>query len=178
MSTMQPLSGTARMAWPVLLSLGAFLGSWATACVFPFAGFAAVAALTTDLRRGAVALFGVWMLNQAIGYSLLDYPSDATTMAWGVAIGLGAFAAFAAARMVSRFSGALLTAPIAAIAAYELLLYAIAHGLGGLETFSAEIVTLVVRNDAMWFAGLMAARSLLTRTLPSLFGTEPALRTA
>jgi hypothetical protein len=178
MTITKPLSGTARLAWPMLLSLGAVLGSWATACVFPFAGFAAVSALTTNLRRGAAAVFGVWLLNQAVGYSLLGYPTDANTIAWGVTIGLGAFAAFGMARLAARAPVALLAAPAAAIAAYELLLYAAAHRIGGLETFAPDIVMLVVRNDAMWFAGLMAARWLLSRTAPSLFGRQPILSPA
>lgn len=175
---MQSLSGAARIAWPLILSLGAFLGSWATACVFPFAGFAAVAALTMDLRKATVAMLGVWGLNQAVGYSLLAYPTDANTVAWGVAIGLGAFAGLFAARAVARKQGALIAAPMAAFVAYEGLLYVAALGLGGLETFSAEIVLQIARNDAMWFAGLMAVRWLLTRTAPSLFGTRTTLQPA
>jgi hypothetical protein len=172
---MQSLSGTARLAWPAILSLGAFFGSWATACIFPFAGFAAVCALTTDLRRGATAMFGVWLLNQAVGYSLLHYPTDANTIAWGVAIGAGAFAGLFAARAAARLPGALIAAPLAAFAAYEGLLYVVALGLGGLETFSAEIVLQIARNDAAWFAVLMTARLLLTKAAPRLVGNEPAL---
>ena len=104
---MQSLSGTARLIWPLILSFGAFVGSWATACVFPFAGFAAVSALTTDLRRGLAAVLGVWMMNQAVGYSLLGYPTDANTIAWGFAIAAGAFAGFFAARAAARLPGAI-----------------------------------------------------------------------
>ena len=175
---MQPLSGIARLAWPVLLALGAFIGSWATACVFPFAGFAAVSALTTDLRRGLAAVASVWVMNQAVGFSLLHYPTDANTIAWGVAIGAGAFAGFFAARSAARLSGAILAAPVAAFAAYELLLFSVAHVLGGLHTFSAEIVLEIARNDAIWFAGLMGVRFLLTRTAPALFGNQATLQPA
>lgn len=175
---MQSLSGTARLLWPILLSLSAFLGSWATACIFPFAGFAAVSALTTDLRRGLAAVLGVWAINQAVGYGLLDYPGDANTLAWGVAIGAGAVAGFFAARMAARLPGALVAAPVAAFAAYELLLFAVAHAIGGLETFSADIVLQIARNDALWFAGLMALRFLLTRSAPALFGHQTTLQPA
>jgi hypothetical protein len=175
---MQSLTGAARYTWPLILSFGAFIGSWATACIFPFAGFAAVSALTTDLRRAAVAVFGVWAMNQAVGYALLDYPHDANTAAWGVAIGFGAFAGLFAARSAARLPGAIIAAPVAAFVAYEGLLFAIAHVLGGLETFSAEIVLQIARNDAMWFAGLMAVRWLLTRTAPSLFGGRATLQPA
>jgi len=175
---MQSLTGAARIAWPLILSLGAFLGSWATACIFPFAGFAAASALTTDLRRAAVAMFGVWALNQGVGYTLLHYPTDANTVAWGLAIGLGAFAALFAARAAARLPGGLIAAPVAGFLAYEGLLFAIAHVLGGLETFSAEIVMQIARNDAMWFAGLMAVRWLLTRAAPDLFGTRTTLQPA
>ena len=175
---MQRLSGTARLVWPIILSLGAFVGSWATACVFPFAGFAAVSALTTDLRRGLTAVAGVWLMNQAVGYSLLAYPTDANTVAWGIAIGAGAAAGFFAARFASRMPGKIVAAPIAAFAAYELLLYAVAHAIGGLETFTPAIVLEIARNDAIWFAGLMAVRFLLTRTAPALFGRQTTLQPA
>ncbi|NNM78706.1 hypothetical protein HJG53_17605 [Sphingomonas sp. ID1715] len=175
---MNPLSGTARLVWPLILSLGAFLGSWATACIFPFAGFAAVSALTTDLRRGLAAVFGVWAMNQAVGYSLLGYPTDTNTLAWGLAIGAGAFAGFFAARAAARLPGAIVVAPVAAFATYELLLFAVANAIGGLETFSGEIVLQIARNDAFWFAGLMAARFLLTRTAPALFGSRTTLQPA
>ncbi len=175
---MQSLSGPARFAWPLILSLAAFLGSWATACIFPFAGFAAVAALTTDLKRACAAVFGMWALNQTVGYGLLDYPTDASTAAWGLAIGLGAFAALFAARTAARLPGAVIAAPVAAFVAYEGLLYASALKLGGLETFSPEIVLQIARNDAMWFAGLMGARWLLTRAAPDLFGHRATLQPA
>lgn len=175
---MQSLSGTSRLVWPVILSLGAFVGSWATACIFPFAGFAAVSALTTDLRRGLAAVLGVWLLNQAVGYSLLGYPTDANTIAWGLTIGAGAFAALFAARAAARLPGVVIAAPIAAFATYELLLYVVARIIGGLENFSADIVAQVARNDAIWFAGLMAVRLLLTKAAPRLFGTEPTLQPA
>ena len=175
---MQSLSGTARLIWPLLLSFGAFIGSWATACVFPFAGFAAVSALTTDLRRGLAAVIGVWLMNQAVGYSLLGYPTDANTIAWGFAIAAGAFAGFFAARAAARLPGAIVAAPLAAFATYELVLFAVANAIGGLETFSSEIVLQIARNDLIWFAGLMAARFLLTRTAPALFGTQTTLQPA
>lgn len=175
---MQALSGTARPVWPVILSVGAFLGSWATACIFPFAGFASVSALTMDRRRGLAAVFGVWVMNQAVGYSLLGYPTDANTAAWGLAIGAGAVAGFLTARAAARLPGAIVAAPVAAFAAYELLLFAVANAIGGLETFSADIVLQIARNDAIWFAGLMAVRFLLTRTAPGLFGTQTTLQPA
>lgn len=178
---LQKLEGRARLAWPMALSVGALLGSLAAACMFPFAGFAAVAALTMDRGRGLAAVAGVWAINQAVGYSALGYPSDGNTLAWGIAIGLATVAAFFVARAAARIrsTAAMLTiASLGAFATYEGLLYAFAHVAGGLETFSPAIVGLVFRNDLIWFVGLIGLRLLLTRSAPKMFGSEQALRPA
>lgn len=173
---MSKLDGTARIAWPVALGLSALVGSMALACMLPFAGLAAVAALTADARRGAGVVLAAWLANQAIGYGLLGYPVDGYSLSWGLAIGMATLASLFVARAAARLHW--LAAPLAAFAAYEGLLYGFAHVAGGLHTFSAEIVMQVARNDALWFAGLIALRLLLGRAAPAWFGSAPKLSAA
>jgi hypothetical protein len=178
MSHVEALSGRSRLIWPALLSVGTVGGTLAAACMFPFGAFAAVAALTTDLRRGIGAVLAVWLANQIVGFGLMNYPTDAMTIAKGVAMLGATLVGFGLARAVSSSRFALLAAPVLAFAGYEVALWASAHLTGGVETFAPEIVALVARNDAVWFAGLMAARWLLTRTAPSLFGSRTTLQPA
>lgn len=172
----QKLEGGAKLAWPVALGLSAVLGSMALACMLPFAGVAAVAALTADARRGAGVVLAVWLANQGVGYGLLGYPVDAYSISWGLAIGAATLAAFFGAREAVRLHW--LAAPLAAFALYEGLLYAFAHVAGGLHTFTPEIVAQVATNDGLWFAGLIALRFLLGRAAPGWFGSAPRLRAA
>jgi hypothetical protein len=45
---------------------------------------------------------------------------------------------------------------VAAFVTYEAMLYAFALMLGGAGNFTPDIVLMIARNDALWFAGLGA----------------------
>lgn len=91
------------LAVPVLTSLGFSL---ALACGTPFAAIAALGALALARRDAYLAALLAWGANQAVGFGLLGYPTDARTLAWGVAIGVSALAAVWAARWVAaRLAG-------------------------------------------------------------------------
>src|SRR5580658_2280701 len=79
-----------------LLTAACALASFAFACATPFAAFAVIAAATLPLRPALLVTLAAWLVNQAIGFGFLHYPLDATTLAWGVAIGGAALAATAA----------------------------------------------------------------------------------
>ncbi len=155
-------------SWPMLLGLGTVLGSWAMACIFPFAAFATVAALTLSRRAGLALVASVWAANQFVGFFLLSFPWDAQAVGHGLVIGLTSVAAYFTARTVyartsaNPFLGAA-AALSAAFVVYEVMLAAYAQVGGGAENFSGDIVALVGRSDALWFVGLMAARFVLTR---------------
>ncbi len=157
------------LALPLLIGLGTVLGSWALACVFPFAAFAAFAALTLPRRTGLGLITAVWAANQLVGFFLLSFPWDAQAVGHGIAMLATSIAAFTVARAVAARSGGsnpVLRAGatlISAFVAYEALLWAYAQIGGGAENFTAEIITFVARNDALWFAGLMAVHFVLAR---------------
>ena len=168
---------TAALLWTATLGTAAIFGSYFFACVFPFVALATIAALTLDMRRAAVLVGAVWLTNQIVGFGFRNYPHTLDTLGWGIAIGVAAFAGLAAARAVIGKSPTLvsprsLLALGAAFVAYEGTLFAWALVAGGLGTFSPRIVGLIALNDAVWFAGLVALRLVLTRSAPALFATK------
>lgn len=156
-------------AWPATLGIGTVLGSLALACVFPFAAFAALAALTLDRRMGIALVVAVWAVNQAVGFLLMSFPWDAQAVGHGIAILASTLAGFGVARMVSTRVGNNglvkgVAALVSAFVIYEVLLRTYAQFGGGAENFSAEIVSGVALNDGLWFAGLMAVRFVIAQT--------------
>ena len=125
--------------------------------------------------RAAVTIFGIWAVNQILGFGLLGYPLDAYAISWGVALGGASLAAMLlAARLLSgrsELGPRLLLVFAAAFGAYEALLFGFALVAGGTQTFTASIVQQILANDGLWFAGLMALHLVLTRAAPRVFGT-------
>lgn len=156
--------------WTTILGLVAVLGSFALACVFPFAAIAALAAVTLDARRGALLVGATFIANQAVGFTLMNYPLDGQAFAWSAFIGLGAIAAFAGARLVR--GGALISARTigslaAAIISYQMVMFVGATVLDGFASSTPAIVAQIASNDVIWFAGLAALSLIVTRV------TEP-----
>lgn len=154
-------------AWPATLAGATILGSLALACVFPFAAIAALAALTLDRRSGIALVGAVWTANQAVGFLLMNFPWDAQAVGHGLAILAATLAGYGAARLVAgKVEGGVLRS-VAVLASafivYEVLLRGYAQFGGGAENFSAEIVSGVAINDAMWFAGLLALRWVIAQ---------------
>jgi hypothetical protein len=155
-------------ALPASLAVGTVLGSFALACIFPFAAFAALAALTMNRRAGLALVASAWAANQFVGFFVLSFPWDAQAVGHGVAILGATLAAFGVARFTAAKMGSnpfirSITALVSAFAVYEVLLLAYAQIGGGAENFSADIVGQVALNDALWFTGLMTLRFVLSR---------------
>ena len=153
--------------WPASLAVSTVFGSLALACIFPFATFATLAALTMKPRQGLALVASVWAANQAVGFFLLSFPWDAQAVGHGIAILAATLLGFGAARLVlSKMAGnqiiGSLAALVSAFAVYEVALRAYASFGGGAENFSAEIISAVALNDALWFVGLMALRIVIT----------------
>lgn len=164
-----------QTVWPLSLGASTVAGSLLLACVFPFASFAALAALTMTPRRGLMLVTAAWAVNQATGFFLMSFPWDAQAVGHGIAI----LAATLAATMVARFmadkiQGVTALRAVAALASafvvHQILLRAYASIGGGAENFSAEIISGVALNDAIWFTGLLALRFVIAQ-----FSGEKAL---
>ena len=170
-----PKSYAGQTVWPLSLGLSTVIGSLLLACVFPFASFAALAALTMTPRRGLMLVTAAWALNQATGFFLMSFPWDSQAVGHGIAI----LAATLAATVIARFTLDKVQGPVAlragatllaAFVVHQILLRAYASVGGGAENFSAEIISGVALNDAIWFTGLMALRTIIAH-----FSGEKAL---
>lgn len=146
-----------------LLTAACALASLALACATPFAAFAVTAAAMLSLPSALVVVTGAWLVNQTIGFGLLHYPINASTIAWGFVIGVAALAATAIAKVVlraipgTRAAVAFSAALVAAYAAYELVLFAATPFLGGAGDFTTSIVGHIGLLTALWAVGLVAA---------------------
>ncbi|BAL76601.1 hypothetical protein [Bradyrhizobium cosmicum] len=146
----------------LLLTVSCALASFAFACATPFAAFAVVAAAMLPLRPALLVVTGAWLVNQSIGFGVLHYPIDGSTIAWGLVIGAAALLATIAASSILRMLPQgraplmLALALAAAYAVYELALLAATPLLGGEGAFTAAIVTRIGLTSAVWLAGLVA----------------------
>ena len=162
-----------------LLTVSCALASFALACATPFAAFAVVAAAMLPLRPALLVVTGAWLVNQSIGFGVLHYPIDGSTIAWGFVIGAAALAATTVASAVlralpqGRSPLMLAIALVAAYAAYELVLLAATPFLGGEGAFTAAIVTRIGLTSAVWLAGLVAACEIVRLVDP--FGRKGAM---
>ncbi|MHC4045887.1 hypothetical protein [Bradyrhizobium sp. 23AC] len=145
-----------------LLTASCALASFAFACATPFAAFAVVAAAMLPQRPALLVVTGAWLVNQIIGFGVLHYPVDASTISWGFVIGAAALLATAASSTVlgllpqGRTPLALAITLVVAYGIYELALLAATPFLGGEGAFTAAIVTRIGLTSAVWLAGLVA----------------------
>jgi len=145
----------------VLLTASCGLASFALACATPFAAFAVVAAALLPRRSALLVVIGSWLVNQTIGFGVLRYPINESTIAWGFVIGGAAlaatiassavFSAFSAGRAPFVFGFAL----VCAYGAYELLLFAATPFLGGGGAFHMAIVARIGLLNIAWMIGLI-----------------------
>lgn len=144
--------------WIGLVCAVSFLGSWALACVAPLVAIAAIAGEKMRLSSGAALVATAWAMNQAIGYTLLDYPLTTDAVGWGLVIGVSSFAGFAAARFASGLEGATGTIAgfAAAFVAYEAVMFAATAVLPSNGTFTTHVMGEILMINAVAFAGLLA----------------------
>ena len=165
-TTSAALSPPARnWLWPALLAVAAIGGSWALACVMPFAAFAAILAESENRATALVTVGLIWFANQIVGIALLGYPLDLHSVGWGVAIGIAALLGTAAASGVAQTSLRrglrLVLAFAAAFAVYEAALALVAAVTGELEHFAPATVAQLAALDAAWLAGLVVLHEAL-----------------
>ena len=163
-STSAFFAGWRHHFWLVLLIAASLAFTFGFACAVPFAAFGAIAAMTLPRRDALLLTVALWLVNQIVGFTMLHYPWDATTLTWGAILGGVAVLSTAAAQSANRAQGIVLSA-IASFAAafivYEGGLYLIsATVMGGSEDFAAAIVLRILEINAASFAALLAAALL------------------
>jgi hypothetical protein len=148
--------------WIAILAIASIALSAKLSCATPFAALATLAALYMNRTNGALMIGVVWLANQAVGYGFLNYPHEAESYAWGLAIGVAALAAFGAATLaaqhLARFGRFTMTAltVAAAFIAYETVLFAVTAILPASEAaFALPIVGQIGLVNALVLPGLI-----------------------
>ena len=164
-----------------LMTAGSVLFSFAFACALPFAALASFAALRLTKRDAFLAVGSVWALNQAIGFGCLNYPHTASCLAWGVAMGVAAFASFGIADWVAHRTqtlNKLVVASLTLLAAFvtfKALILIVGKGINGTVEFTWSNLVEMLAINVCTFAAVVTiqllAASLLLR-ISSLFGAD------
>lgn len=179
MTIQQKHAPAGSIGWQLAIAGTAIAGTLATACMMPFVALATVTAATMPRRQAAGTIVAVWAVNQLLGFTLLGYPTDPRTMAWGGALGVATLGAMLIAAAVLGKRAPTLVRLVVAFAAafvgYEAGLFGFALVAGGTGAFSAGIIGQILLNDACWCAALVAIHAVLTRAAPRTFGPPLAL---
>lgn len=162
----------ATTLWIVLLTAASMTSTWALACMTPFAALAALAATHLRRRDGAALMIVTWGVSQAVGFGVLHYPHDASTIEWGGALGLaalgavgGAYAALAATR-AEGLAPRLVIAFASAFVAFKAILLVADVVLGG--AFASTIAPGLLAVQIPREAGITVALLVLYRGLTAL----------
>lgn len=138
------------------------------ACAVPFAAFAAISAMLMPGMAAFGAILSVWLANQIVGFVGLNYPTDASTVAWGLALGLISVGCVGVAHAVlARFRGFLGAgfALLSAFVVYEGAIYVVCLTSGtDVSDFTYAVVTRIFLINAATFVGLLALWAVVRRT--------------
>ena len=156
-----------HVLWLTVLVAASIGFTFGFACAVPFAAFGAATALTLNTRDALLLTVALWLANQIVGFGLMGYPWDGSTLLWGAVLGVVALLSTAAARIAStRFASAsysviLVASFAAAFIVYEGGLYIVAAAwLGGTEDFAPSIVAYIAGLNIVAFAGLLILEQL------------------
>lgn len=149
----------------VALAVGSVMFTLGFACAIPLAAFAAIAAMSFGRRATLAATVGVWLANQAWGFTFMHYPMDGETLAWGGALGsIAVLACEAAGLATRRLSGAIggIGAFLSAFIVYEGALIAIDLVTNqSADDFAPATVARIFLINACAFGGLWALKTVL-----------------
>lgn len=123
------------------------------------------------LRRDALAsTVGLWLANQAVGFTIFHYPWDGLTFLWGAVLIVVTLLTTAAAQVsVANLGKRNLIATalgsfVAAFTVYEGGLYLLSvTAMGGTEDFAASIVLRILEINVAAFVGLVLLSQVAER---------------
>jgi hypothetical protein len=138
------------------------------ACALPLAAFATISAMLFGPAVAAGSILAVWLANQIVGFAWLGYPTDASTFAWGAALGVIALLSLGAAyALLARFRGVfgIGASFLTAFVVYQGAVFAACLASGtDVSHFTAAVVTRIFLINAATFAGFLALRALWLRS--------------
>jgi hypothetical protein len=171
----------ASLVWDVTLTLAVIFGSLALSCVAPLSALAVALAATLGLRASLATMALVWLVNQAIGFTLFHFPRTMNSFGWGLAIGIAALMITAAARWAVR-STASRSAPlrlgialVVTFVVYEAVLRLAAVILGGSDMFTLRIVSEVAWVNAAWFVAMVGLNEIVAALCKPWLGRIPMM---
>lgn len=129
--------------WVALLTAASSVTTLALGCATPFPSLAALAAVHMRRPGGILLMLLAWAVSQFVGFFLLGYPRDGSTLGWAAGLGTAAIgsalASYAALRALPYRSVAarLGLAYAAGFTAFKGIILAWALVLGGLHTAMA-----------------------------------------
>lgn len=180
MTNDMPARGASTL-WILLLTVASTVTTLVLACATPFPALAALAALHMNRRDGVLLMLATWVASQAVGFGMLHYPHDATTLGWAVALGTAAVASALAAgsiagRLSSAFPVRLAFAYVAGFVAFKAIVFLWSLGLGGAATALSPSIMAnqFLRNGAILIGLLVLYRTLVALGVPA----APPARTA
>lgn len=165
----------ASALWVALLTAASTATTLALACATPFPALAALAAVHLRRPGGVALMLLAWLASQCVGFFLLGYPRDGSTLAWGFALGTAAvgsaLAGYAAVQALHYRSVAarLSLAYAAGFTAYKGIIVVWALVLGGLHTATAPglLAEQFVRNGAILIGLYALYRILVAAGVPA-----------
>jgi hypothetical protein len=165
----------ASTLWVSLLTAASTVTTLALGCATPFPSLAALAAVHMRRRDGIALMLLAWAASRFVGFFLLGYPRDGSTLAWGVGLGTAAvgsaLAGYAALQALQYRSVAarLSLAYAAGFTAFKGIILAFALVLGGLHTAMAPdlLAEQFVRNGAILIGLYVLYRLLVTAGVPA-----------
>ena len=166
------MTNRSNMVWAAVLVAASLICTLGFACVTPLAGIAAVAVLTMPRRAALMATIAVWLINQAIGFLLLDYPHTAHAYAWGAMLGVATLGAFAVASLIDHaklhVAWRAMASVLAGFAVFEIALYlASIAALGGMDGYATSIIVRVGLINAASAAVLLLLRQVTFTNRPA-----------
>ena len=172
----------ASALWISLLTAASTATTLALACATPFPALAALAATHMRRRDGIALMLLAWTASQLVGFFLLGYPRDGSTLGWGAALATAAvgsaLAAYAALGALAHRSVAarLSLAYAAGFTAFKGIILLWALVLGGLHTAMAPdlLAEQFVRNGAILIGLYLVYRLLVAAGVPAPPRTAPA----
>lgn len=165
----------ASALWVALLTAASTATTLALACATPFPALAALAAVHMRRPGGVALMLLAWLASQCVGFFLLGYPRDGSTLAWGFGLGTAAVGSALAGYAAVRAAGyrpvaaRLSLAYAAGFTAYKAIIVGWALVLGGLHTATAPdlLAEQFVRNGAILIGLYGLYRLLVAAGVPA-----------